>query len=513
MSIEMQIEKLMEYAKGKGIVIAEDEHYIRNILLDLFNLDQPHIGGLTGEAITNIQDALDPLLDYGFEIGLIPENTTTYRDLLEAKIMGIVVPRPSEVIRTFNKIAKEEGIEKATDNFYKLSQDSNYIQMNRIAKNLYWKEKTKYGELEITINLSKPEKDAKEIERLKDMPQSSYPKCLLCVENVGFRGGLSHPARQNHRIIPIDMLGEKWNLQYSPYVYYNEHCIVLSEEHTPMSMTIKTFERLLGFVEQFPHYFLGANAGLPVVGGSIMTHEHYQGGRHEFPMEVAPIVYNFDHKDYAGVKVGIVNWPLSVIRLSAESKEDVIKAAGYILNAWEEYEDELVGIIPYTKEKDGTSTPHSTITPIARKNKEGEFELDLALRNNRRNEDRPDGIFHPRPSLHHIKKENIGLIEVMGLAILPGRLNTELTAIVDEITKDRIDIAEGSDLKKHEDWIKSMRTQYGTKMSSEQAKRVIANEVGIKFTNVLEDAGVYKTDDEGRLAFVKFMNHMGFELI
>ncbi len=508
----MGIERLMKFAKEKNITISEDEHYIRNILLDLFNLDQPHTGELPGEKITNIQQALDPLLDYGFEIGLIPENTTTYRDLLEAKIMGIVVPRPSEVIRQFNETAKAEGIEKATDNFYKLSQDSNYIQMNRIAKNLYWTEATKYGDLEITINLSKPEKDAKEIERLRDMPQSNYPKCLLCAENVGFRGSLNHPARQNHRIIPINMADEKWYLQYSPYVYYNEHCIVLSADHSPMSMTSETFVRLLAFVEQYPHYFLGANAGLPVVGGSIMSHEHYQGGRHKFPMEVAPLEYRFEHKDYAGVKVGIVKWPLAVIRLSAANKEDVVKAASYILDVWQKYTDESVGIIPFTKEENGDMTPHSTITPIARKNKDGEFELDLALRNNRRSEERPDGIFHPRPELHHIKKENIGLIEVMGLAILPGRLDAELDQIVEEMTKDKIEIPEGSDLKKHEEWIKSMRARYGTKMSAEQAAKTVRIEVGGKFTNVLEDAGVYKTDDVGRAAFIKFVEHMGFEL-
>ncbi|HHX62966.1 MAG TPA: UDP-glucose--hexose-1-phosphate uridylyltransferase [Epulopiscium sp.] len=512
MNIEIGIEKLMEFAKEKNIVILEDEDYIRNTLLDLFNLDQPHIGEITGEKICNIQEALDPLLDAGFKLGLIPENTTTYRDLLEAKIMGIVVPRPSEVIRIFNKIANEEGIEKATDNFYKLSKDSNYIQMNRIAKNLYWREATKYGDLEITINLSKPEKDAKEIERLRDMPQSNYPKCLLCTENVGFRGSLNHPARQNHRIIPINMVGEKWYLQYSPYVYYNEHCIVLSEKHSPMSMTSETFVRLLGFVEQFPHYFLGANAGLPVVGGSIMSHEHYQGGRHEFPMEVASLEYSFGHKDYKGVKVGIVKWPLSVIRISGQNKEDIIKTGSYILDTWEKYTDESVGIIPFTKEENGQMTPHSTITPIARKNKQGEYELDLALRNNRRSVERPDGIFHPRPALHHIKKENIGLIEVMGLAILPGRLDAELTKIADEMRKEKIDIPEGSDLKKHEEWIKNMRDQYGIKMSAEQAAKTIRYEVGRKFTQVLEDAGVYKTDNEGRAAFVKFIKHMGFEL-
>ena len=507
----MRIEQLIAYAKERDMVILEDEAYIRNLLLDLFNLEQPYEGELPEGKIGNIQEVIEPLLDDGFAIGLIPENTTTYRDLLEAKIMGMVIPRPSEVIRQFQKTAKEEGIEKATDNFYKLSKDSNYIQTNRIAKNLYWKAPTKYGDIEITINLSKPEKDAKEIQRLRDMPQSNYPKCLLCPENVGFRGSLKHPARQNHRIIPIDMVGEKWYLQYSPYVYYNEHCIVLSADHSPMSLTGETFARLLGFVDQYPHYFLGANAGLPVVGGSIMSHEHYQGGRHEFPMEVAPLDYSFNHKDYEGVKVGIVKWPLSVIRLSADNKEDVLRTAQYILGAWQQYTDESVGVIPFTKEANGEITPHSTITPIARKNKDGEFELDLALRNNRRSEDRPDGIFHPRPDLHHIKKENIGLIEVMGLAVLPGRLDNELSQIVDELRKETIEIPEDSDLKKHEAWIKTMRGRYGTKMSKDQATQIIRLEVASKFEEVLEDAGVYKTDDEGKAAFIKFVEHMGFE--
>lgn len=510
MTIQENIEKLIEFAKDRKILILEDEDYIRNLLLDLFNLDEPYLGEIKGGKPASIREALNPLLDYGFEIGLIAENTITYRDLLEAKIMGIILPRPSQVIGQFEETREKEGIEKATDNFYALSQNSNYIHTDRIAKNLYWRSQTDYGELEITINLSKPEKDIKEIEAAKNMPQSSYPKCLLCPENVGFRGHLNHPARQNHRIIPIDMLGEKWYLQYSPYVYYNEHCIVLYEKHSPMSMTRETFVRLLAFVEQFPHYFLGANAGLPIVGGSIMSHEHYQGGHHTFPMEVAPIEYSFSHKDYPGVKIAIVKWPLSVIRIASDNKEDIVDVAAKILEAWEGYTDEDANIIPYTREEDGTITPHSTVTPIARKNKDGQYELDLALRNNRRSEESPDGIFHPRQELHHIKKENIGLIEVMGLAVLPGRLNDELDLIVDELRRDKLDIAEDSELKKHEGWIKEMRSRYGNKMSKEQAEKILRLEVANKFTKVLEDAGVYKNTQEGRTAFIKFIEKMGF---
>lgn len=504
----MNIELLIRFAKQKGIIHEEDESLIRNSLLDLFDKAEPYSGELPQGEIETIQEILNPLLDEGYQVGLIPENTTTYRDLLEAKIMGLVVPRPSEVIRTFKETAHAKGIKQATDDFYKLSIDSNYIQMDRIAKNLYWRTLTNFGELEITINLSKPEKDPKEIEKLRDLPQSNYPKCLLCAENVGFRGNLNHPARQNHRIIPLEMANEKWYFQYSPYVYYNEHCIVLSANHTPMTMTGKTFERLLAFVEQFPHYFLGANAGLPIVGGSIMSHEHYQGGRHEFPMEIAPIEQHFTHKDYPGVHMGIVRWPLSVIRLSSINKDDVIKLATDILGIWREYSDPSVGILAYSDEN-GEKTPHNTITPIARKNKQGEYELDLTLRNNRRSKEHPEGIFHPHRHLHHIKKENIGVIEVMGLAVLPGRLSTELSQIADEIGKEKLEIAPESELKKHEDWIKSMRAAHGTSMSREQAQKLIRYEVGQKFAKVLADAGVYKANDTGKAAFLKFMDHMG----
>ena len=508
----MNIEMLIQFAKEKGIFHEEDESFIRNSLLDLFDLDEPYTGDLPKVKVEAIQAILNPLLDEGYKAGLIPENTTTYRDLLEAKIMGIVLPRPSEVIKEFQKTASIKNIEQATDDFYKLSIDSNYIKMDRIAKNLYWRTLTGFGELEITINLSKPEKDPKEIEKLRDMPQSNYPKCLLCAENVGFRGNLNHPARQNHRIIPIHMANEKWYFQYSPYVYYNEHCIVLSANHTPMTMTWKTFERLLGFVEQIPHYFLGANAGLPVVGGSIMSHEHYQGGHHEFPMEIAPIQQKFSHRNYPGVNIGIVKWPLSVIRLSSENKEAVINLGADLLKTWEEYSNPTVEILAYTEEN-GEKTPHNTVTPIARKNKQGNYELDLTLRNNRRSAEHPEGIFHPHRDLHHIKKENIGLIEVMGLAVLPGRLSTELSLIADEIRKDKMEIAPDSELRKHEPWMMKIRAAHGKNMSREQAEEIIRYEVGQVFAKVLADAGVYKHTDAGKVAFLEFMNHAGCEKI
>lgn len=506
--IQLKIELLLEFARQHNMLAMEDEDYIRNTLLDLFDLKEPYSGDIHQEEIQNIQDILTPLLDYGYEIGLIPENTITYRDMLDGKIMGIVMPRPSAVVRLFKEIAQKEGVEKATSDFYNLSIHSNYIRMDRIGKNKYWRSPSKFGELEITINLSKPEKDPKEIERAKNAPQSSYPKCLLCRENVGFSGNLNHPARQNLRIIPLEMAGGKWYFQYSPYVYYNEHSIIFYEKHEPMSITSNTFMRLLAFIEQFPHYFIGSNADLPIVGGSILSHEHYQGGRHDFPMAVASIEKYFEHKEYPGVTIGIVNWPLSVIRISSDTSEQLISLATHILELWREYSDPDVDILAYS-EMGGEKTPHNTITPIARKNKKGEYELDLTLRNNRRSDEHPDGIFHPHQELHHIKKENIGLIEVMGLAILPGRLNEELDKIASILSSGNVGSAFPVELEKHKEWIRQIRNLHGTQMSKEQAEKVIQYEVGNKFTQVLSHAGVYKCNKKGRKAFESFLDHIG----
>ncbi len=510
-----EIERLLNFALKHNMIEKLDIIPSRNSLLDLFKLEEPYAGEVQEEELENAVDILDKLLDYSYEVGIIEANTTTYRDLLDAKIMGLLMPRQSEVVRKFDKALKESGIEKATDDFYALSQASNYIRMDRIEKNLYWLSETTYGDLEITVNLSKPEKDPKEIAASKLKPQAKYPKCLLCIENVGYAGHINHPARQNHRVIPVSLDNEQWYLQYSPYVYYNEHCILFNEEHIPMKIFDKTFVRLLDFVQEFPHYFIGSNADLPIVGGSILSHDHFQGGRHVFPMETAPVEVSFNNGSFKGVKVGIVKWPMSVIRLSSNNKEDLIKLSVEILNRWREYSDDAADILAYS-EINGEKIPHNTITPIARKNSDGEYEIDLVLRNNRTSEEHPDGIFHPHKKLHHIKKENIGLIEVMGLAVLPGRLNTELKEIEAVLQGDtiRLKAAEensGDSINKHTSWIKELIEKYGTNCAKEKAEEIVKKEVGDKFLHVLLDSGVYKRNEEGQEAFVRFMEKLGFE--
>ncbi|MCX8169814.1 MAG: UDP-glucose--hexose-1-phosphate uridylyltransferase, partial [Candidatus Methanomethyliaceae archaeon] len=424
----MEIERLLNFAMENKMIEQWDIVPSRNALMDLLKITEPYGGKVPAEKLEKPTEILDNILDYAAETGIIEIDTVTYRDLLDAKIMGILMPRQSEVIRSFNNTAKEQGIETATDDFYNLSKASNYIRMDRIQKNLYWLSETEYGNLEITVNLSKPEKDPRDIAAAKSLPQASYPKCLLCIENVGYAGNVNHPARQNHRVIPVNINNEQWYFQYSPYVYYNEHCILFKEEHIPMQISDRSFNRLFDFVEQFPHYFVGSNADLPIVGGSILSHDHFQGGRHVFPMETASIDKTFSHLKYADVKVSIVKWPMSVIRLSSKDKGKLKQLSVQILNSWREYSDEKVEILAYSN-KDGKLVPHNTITPIARMNKEGEFEIDLVLRNNRTSDEHPDGIFHPHQELHHIKKENIGLIEVMGLAVLPARLGKKLKDI------------------------------------------------------------------------------------
>lgn len=513
--IKFQIERLLLFALKHGLLEKLDVIPARNSLLDLLECNEPYDGNIMDENIESPVEILNSILDYAASKGLIQENTTTYRDLLDAKIMGLLMPRESEVVNKFYRTCSEKGIVQATDDFYALSQASNYIRMDRIARNLYWNTSTKYGDLEITVNLSKPEKDPKEIAASKLRPQSNYPKCLLCIENVGFAGHINHPARQNHRVIPISLSQEQWYLQYSPYVYYNEHCILFQEKHIPMKICEKTFMRLLDFIDQFPHYFIGTNADLPIVGGSILSHEHFQGGRHEFPMAIAPIEKNYIHKDYPNVKAGIIKWPLSVIRISGKNKQILIKLSLEILEAWKKYSDAELGILAYSE---NGKIPHNTITPIARRNDQGEFEIDLVLRNNRTSEEHPDGIFHPHSELHHIKKENIGLIEVMGLAVLPARLNTELKEIEDilcgNISKYELALNDSANIiSKHIPWIKELISKYGTNCNVEDAEKHIQLEVGEKFLNVLLDAGVYKRDKKGLEGFNKFMLNIGFNKI
>jgi UDPglucose--hexose-1-phosphate uridylyltransferase len=511
--IEYEIERLLIFAERSGLLEEEDVILSRNALLDLFKLMQPASAPIVDMIPDSAVPILENMLDYAASSGLLPDNNTTYRDLLDARIMGLLMPRASETTRKFKHLVNSDSVQAATIYFYNQSVASNYIRLDRVGKNQYWQTETEYGTLEITVNLSKPEKNPKEIALLKNAPASHYPKCLLCDENVGYAGRLNHPARQNHRIIPIELDGEPWYFQYSPYVYYNEHSIVLNKEHVPMKIGPSTFRRLIDFVEQFPHYFIGSNADLPIVGGSILNHDHFQAGRHVFAMEKASLGTTFTHPDYPEVKTSTVKWPLSVVRLSSNNKIQLLSAVNHIFAAWCDYSDKDCDIIAYSAED---RTPHNTVTPIARFNCAGEFEFDIVLRNNRTDNTRPEGIFHPRRSLHHIKQENIGLIEVMGLAVLPGRLKQEMFDIQQMLVgastySDGIAADPTHPLHKHGFWIDELINRYGTSMDEQSAKLLLQQEVGNKFQEVLSDAGVYKLDEYGSAGFLKFMKHVGFQ--
>lgn len=512
------IERLVQFARQKELLEPADVSFGRNALLDLFRFAEPASEPAPDEKLDSAVELLEPLLDYGFSIGLSPDNTMTSRDLLDARIMGLLMPRPSQAVHQFQSLAESKGIAAATDKFYAMSIDSNYIRMDRIRKNQYWLHPTPYGKLEMTINLSKPEKDPKEIAMLKTLPQAHYPKCLLCEENVGYAGRANHPARQNHRVIPLELRDEPWFFQYSPYVYYNEHSIVFKGAHEPMVVSHESFARLLDFVEQYPHYFIGSNADLPIVGGSILSHDHFQAGRHVFPMETADMEAQFRDDNRPGVSFGIVAWPMSVLRLRGTSKADVHKAACRVLDAWREYSDPASDVLAYSEGKDGSKTPHNTITPIARLRDNGEYELDLVLRNNRTSAEHPDGIFHPHSHLHHIKKENIGLIEVMGLAVLPGRLKQELEQIARYLTPDAPGhvselLDEGHALKQHGDWAVQLVEKYGNANKADEAVAIVQSETGDKFLHVLEDAGVYKRTEQGLAGFERFLKSMQLQRV
>ena len=444
----------------------------------------------------NLEEVLADLLDEAVKKGLI-EDSIVYRDLFDTKLMNCLLPRPAEVQREFFQ-RYESSPEEATEYFYELSKNSNYIRSARVAKDKRWTVETDYGTLDVTINLSKPEKDPKAIAAAKNAKQSAYPKCQLCVENEGYRGRVNHPARENHRIIPITVNGGKWGFQYSPYVYYNEHCIVFNGQHTPMKIEKATFQKLFDFVKQFPHYFLGSNADLPIVGGSILSHDHFQGGHYTFAMERADFIEKFTVKGYEDVTAGIVKWPLSVIRLQCKDEKRIIELADHILKTWREYTDEEAFVFAKT---DGEL--HNTITPIARKCGEF-FELDLALRNNITTEEHPLGVYHPHEKLHHIKKENIGLIEVMGLAVLPSRLKSEMEELADAIVNHK-DIRSIESIAKHADWVEEFTPNY-EKIDSDNVEDVLKQEIGKVFCQVLEDAGVYKCNDEGLAAFRRFIS-------
>ncbi len=485
---------LVNYAVAHGLAEEADRHYLVNALLEKLGLDDYEtVGDVPFESLNDI---LDTLVDYAAEQGLLKSESITGRDLFDTALMGVVTPRPAEVIETFRSLYGESP-EKATDWFYQFSQDTNYIRATRVAKDIRWSVPSEFGDIDISINLSKPEKDPRDIAAAKTAKQSAYPKCQLCLENEGYAGRMNHPARQNHRIIPVTINESHWGFQYSPYVYYNEHCIVLNGEHVPMKIDRAAFRKLFDFVGQFPHYFLGSNADLPIVGGSILSHDHFQGGRYEFAMAKAPYESTFTVPGYEDVEAGIVHWPLSVIRLRGEDDERIIDLADHILKAWRGYTDEAAFIFAET---DGE--PHNTITPIARM-RDGLYELDLALRNNITTEECPLGVYHPHAEYHHIKKENIGLIEVMGLAILPARLKTEMALLAECLTGDR-NLADYPELDQHAEWAKDIATRR-TELNKDNVDDILKEEIGHVFVHVLEDAGVYKCTDEGRAAFKRFI--------
>lgn len=498
MAIQTDIRKLVAYGVSAGLVPTEDIVFTANRLLELFGLDELEE---TDRSVTmdasELEEVLGRMCDYAYEKGLMAENTVTYRDLFDTKIMSMLMPRPSEVIHKFWELYEKESPEAATDYYYSLSCDSNYIRRYRVSRDKKWIAPTKYGDLDITINLSKPEKDPKAIAAAKNAKQSGYPKCLLCKENEGYAGRVNHPARQNHRIIPVTINGSQWGFQYSPYVYYNEHCIVFNSQHVPMKIEHDTFCKLFDFVKQFPHYFVGSNADLPIVGGSILSHDHFQGGHYEFAMAKAPVERSFIVEGFEDVAAGVVQWPMSVIRLSGENTERIIALADRILEKWRGYTDEEAFIYACT---DGE--PHNTITPIARKRGE-KYELDLVLRNNITTEEHPLGVYHPHAKLHHIKKENIGLIEVMGLAVLPARLKDEMAHLKEAMLAGK-DLRADEELAKHADWVDEFSTGY-EKIDASNIDAIIEKEIGLVFMQVLEDAGVYKRTEEGQKAFDRFL--------
>lgn len=496
MNIYLEIKRLINFGLDKGLICTEDEVYVRNRLLEILGLEEYEEAEAAGEELSNPQTILDNILDYAWEKGILEQNTVTYRDLLDTKLMDCFISKPSEVIGRFYRDYKKSPV-LATDNYYRMSIASNYIRTQRTDKNMVWKADTGFGRLDITINLSKPEKDPIAIAAAKNKKDTSYPKCLLCKENEGFTGTLNHPARNNHRVIPLELCGEKWFFQYSPYVYYNEHSIIFKNEHVPMKISRLTFDRLLEFVEKFPHYFIGSNADLPIVGGSILSHDHFQGGNYSFAMELAADLKQFSIPGYGDIEASIVKWPMSVVRLRSRNRESLSELAGRILDAWRDYEDESVDIISNTG-----GEPHNTITPIARYRKD-RFELDLVLRNNRTSEEHPLGIFHPHSQVHHIKKENIGLIEVLGLAVLPARLVKELE-LLRECLEGKDSIERHEELQQHRTWFFELKEKYGG--TGVDYGDILKYEVGRVFERVLLDAGVFKPDAKGLAAFSKFMD-------
>ena len=496
MTVTSALNGLVQHGLRCGLIKPEDVDYTRNGLLDILGMTEPEGEELPAES--TLDELLDTLVTYAVENGICGE-TVTERDLFDTRLMGVLTPRPGEVTEEF-RLRYELSPQVATKYFYELCKNTNYIRTTRVAKDEKWLTDTPFGELEITINLSKPEKDPRAIAAARNAKKSSYPSCQLCVTNVGYAGRLDHPARQNLRIVPLQLDGARWAMQYSPYVYYNEHCIVLNTQHIPMRIETGSFRRLLDFVGQFPHYFLGSNADLPIVGGSILTHDHFQGGCHTFAMAKAPVEIPFTFAGFEDVSAGIVKWPMSVLRLRSADERRLVALADKVLTAWRGYSDPDADILCRT---DGE--PHNTVTPIARRNG-SDFELDLVLRNNRTTPEHPLGLFHPHEPLHHIKKENIGLIEVMGLAVLPARLKAELAAL-ETAMLDGSDIAADETLAKHAAWAADVKSRH-PELNAENIREVLRQEVGQVFLQVLTDAGVYKCTEAGRAAFLRFLESL-----
>lgn len=493
-----KIDELINYGIKTGLISIDDETYVRNRLLTVLKLDDYSKSELKNTS-DNLEEILNAITDYAVSTGVLENDSIVYRDIFDTEIMNILTPFPSTVINKFYKLY-EKSPKEATDYFYKLSCDTNYIRKQRIERDIKWYMDSDFGQLEITINCSKPEKDPKAIAAAKLQKQSSYPKCQLCVENEGYGGRADHPARQNHRIIPIDICGEKWGFQYSPYVYYNEHCIVFNSEHTPMTIDDKVFSKLLDFVSKFNHYVIGSNADLPIVGGSILSHEHFQGGNHIFPMHKAQSEKYYDIKGFENVEISRLKWPMSVIRLKSDNKDKIVELSKRILKSWRSYTDEKAFIYANTND-----TPHNTINPIVSM-QDGKYVMDLVLRNNITTEEHPLGLYHPHSELHHIKKENIGLIEVMGLAILPSRLVEEIDAVADALLNNK-DMSKDQKTINHMDWALEVRENH-PEINNDNVTEILRQEVGKVFLEVLKHAGVYKCDENGRKAFDKFVEQI-----
>ena len=499
-TVSRYIDALVDYAQQRGLIEASDRVWARNGVLEELQRDT-YVAADEGDGIQalDVAQILDVLTDDAVARGVVEQDSVVYRDLFDTALMGRLTPPPREVRRRFRELAEVDP-QSATDWYYALSQDTNYIRRDRMAKDVAWQSDTDYGTIDLTINLAKPEKDPRAIAAARNMPAAEYPLCLLCAENEGYAGRLNHPARQNHRLVPVTINNAPWYIQYSPYVYYNEHCIVFNEEHTPMKIDRAAFGKLLDFVGQFPHYFVGSNADLPIVGGSILSHDHFQGGRFEFAMERAPLRETVEFTGYEDVDAGIVEWPMSVLRLTADDPHRLIDLADKILTKWRGYTDEDAMVLAETG-----GEPHSTITPIARR-RGARFELDLVLRNNLTTEEHPLGLYHPHAELHHLKKENIGLIEVMGLAVLPARLKDELAAVADGLVSGA-NLHDSELTEKHAEWAEG----FADRVTPENAQQVVEDEVGKAFAMVLEHAGVYKNNPQGSSAFQRFVSYVNGE--